>query len=164
MTSDTVPVTYDLAGEPREATGIVHPFCSNECRDAFIVAHQLEMGTGRIALGREDAVGNFGFVPKCDQCGSFIRCYHGTRSRFRPGQVIGADSYAPISVTTDPDDAMGWALSVDHFAGRKGRPKVYEVEPLDEPVLDPGWEDCKSFRVQNARVIREVDPDGSSRG
>lgn len=67
-TADTlVPVIYDLDPETGEATGMVRPFCSDECRNAFIPEN-----LPHVAHGREDVILNFGFVPKCEQCGAFV--------------------------------------------------------------------------------------------
>lgn len=86
-----------------------------------------------------------------------VRYFHGTRTDFEVGQVIGHDSYVSIYTSTDPDDALGWAKSVNHFVGDDERPpRVYEVEPLDTPTPDPGWDDGKSFVIKNARIKRLV--------
>lgn len=83
--------------------------------------------------------------------------FHGTRSDFEVGQVIGIDSYQPVYTSTDPEDALGWARSVNHFVDDEGQPpRVYEVEPLGVPTPDAGWDDGKSFVIPNVKVKRLV--------
>lgn len=62
----TFPVIFELEPETGEATGTVRPFCSNECREAFIPDNLPHVAYG------QNSVYEFGFVPKCEQCGAFV--------------------------------------------------------------------------------------------
>lgn len=63
----TAPVIYELDPDTGEATGVVRPFCSDECRNAYIPEN-----LPHVEHGSEDVVTHFGFVPKCEQCGRFV--------------------------------------------------------------------------------------------
>jgi len=66
---DIVPVLWEIDELTGEATGTVHPFCSESCRDAKtgeIVIDALERGFGIVA--GEDASGGLDSQARCENC------------------------------------------------------------------------------------------------
>jgi hypothetical protein len=62
--TDNVLVLFEVDPETDEATGAVHAFCSDRCRDEFPRRNaDVTYATG---IAEEDS---WGFAPKCGSCG-----------------------------------------------------------------------------------------------
>lgn len=64
-----VPALYET-DDGAEANGVVHPFCSDTCRDHYRRSH---LSRGLRVLAGETHTEPFGFIPQCDTCGTPLR-------------------------------------------------------------------------------------------
>lgn len=65
------PALFEIDLDTREATGVVHAFCSNKCRDTYEHFYEENL---RLKAGTSTSR-DFGFVPKCEECGGYVEEY-----------------------------------------------------------------------------------------
>jgi GNAT superfamily N-acetyltransferase len=99
--------------------------------------------------------------------GEWVAMFHGSRHRLKPGTVLEGGHRANqgsgtpgehVYFSADPQIARTFA---DYAMGPESdldaKPRVYLVEPLDTPEVDPDEPaEAQSFRSRQARVVKEV--------